>query len=417
MNDAGDRPPAPDDVVVVSAARTPHGALQGALASVPAAELGATAARGALRRAGLDVPEAAPEGGAGDALADVVDLALFGNVLQAGQGQAPARQATLAAGLPHATPTATINKMCGSGLEAIVQGARALKLGEVRTVLAGGMESMSRAPYLLPGARDGYRLGHREVVDSVVHDGLWDVYADAHMGACAEACARTYAFDRATQDAFALRSYERAQAATASGVAAWEIEPVVVPGRKGATVVDADEGPRKVDPERVPTLRPAFEADGTITAANASSIDDGAAALLLATRAEADRRGWPVLARLEGWATHAQDPTWFTTAPIAAMRTLFERTGWTPASVERYEINEAFAVVPLAAMEAFDLPAEKVDVLGGAIALGHPIGASGARIVVTLLNALRVADARRGVASICIGGGEAWALALTREGA
>ena len=414
MRDAHDRAPAPDDVVVVSAARTPHGALQGALASVPAAELGATAIRGALRRAGLAVPD---DGGAGDALADVVDLAYLGNVLQAGQGQAPARQAVLAAGLPHATPTATINKMCGSGLEAIVQGARALALGEVRTVLAGGMESMSRAPYLLPGARDGYRLGHREVVDSVVHDGLWDVYSDTHMGSCAETCARTYAFDRATQDAFALRSYARAQAATASGAAAWEIEPVVVRGRKGErTTVESDEGPSKVDPDRVPTLRPAFEAEGTITAANASSIDDGAAALLLATRAEAHRRGWPVLARLEGWATHAQDPTWFTTAPVEAMRTLFARTGWTPDAVDRYEINEAFAVVPLAAMAAFDLPDDKVDVLGGAIALGHPIGASGARIVVTLLNALRLADARRGVASICIGGGEAWALALTREG-
>jgi acetyl-CoA C-acetyltransferase len=389
------------DIVIASAARTPIGAFQGALAPSPAPRLGAAAIAGALDRAGL-----AP---------DRVDLVLMGNVLSAGQGQAPARQAAIHAGLPEATPAVTLNKMCGSGLEAIVQAARAILVGDAEIVVAGGMESMSNAPYLLPGARGGLRLGHGRALDSLIHDGLWDVYEDAHMGSCAELCARDHGIDREAQDAFAARSYRRAQEATASGAAAHEIVPVEVPGRKGRVhVVERDEGPDAVDFERLPTLRPAFEADGTVTAANASTINDGAAALVVASREAAVRHDLPVLATLRGWAGHAQAPAWFTTAPIGAMRTLFDRTGWSAAEVDRYEVNEAFAVVPIAAARAFDLGEERLDVLGGAVALGHPIGASGARIVVTLLNALRLADGGRGVASICIGGGEALALALER---
>ena len=387
------------DIVIAAAARTPIGAFQGALAPLPAARLGAAAIRGAVERAGL--------------ASDEVDLVLMGNVLQAGQGQAPARQAALAAGLPDATPCVTLNKMCGSGLEAIVQAARAVLVGDARIVVAGGMESMSNAPYLLPGARGGLRLGHAQAIDSMIHDGLWDAYEDAHMGACAELCARQHAFTREAQDAFAERSYRRAQAAIRDGHAAHEIVPLEVPGRKGAvTVVDEDEGPWAVDFARISTLRPAFEEGGTVTAANASTINDGAAAVVVTSREEAERRGLPVLATLRGWTVHAQAPAWFTTAPLGAMRSLFERTGWRPQEVDRYEVNEAFAVVTMAAMEGFDLPDDKVDVLGGAVALGHPIGASGTRIVVTLLNALRIAGGRRGVAAICLGGGEGMALAL-----
>jgi acetyl-CoA C-acetyltransferase len=389
------------DIVIASAARTPIGAFQGALAPLPAPRLGAAAVAAALDRAGLE-PER-------------VDLVLLGNVLSAGQGQAPARQAAIHAGLPEATPAVTLNKMCGSGLEAIVQAARAILVGDAEIVVAGGMESMSNAPYLLPGARGGLRLGHGRALDSLIHDGLWDVYEDAHMGSCAELCARDHGIDREAQDAFAARSYRRAQEATASGAARHEIVPVEVPGRKGRVhVVERDEGPDALDVERMPTLRPAFETNGTVTAANASTINDGAAALVVASRDAAGRHGLPVLATLRGWAGHAQAPAWFTTAPIGAMRALFARTGWSPDEVDRYEVNEAFAVVPIAAARAFELDEERLDVLGGAVALGHPIGASGARIVGTLLNALRLAGGGRGVASICIGGGEALALALER---
>lgn len=392
----------PSDVVIVATARTPIGAFQGALAPLPAPRLGAVALRGALERAG-----AKPED---------VDLVLQGNVLQAGQGQAPARQAAKYAGIPDATPSATLNKMCGSGLEAIIQGARALMVGDAMLVAAGGFESMSNAPYLLPGARGGLRLGHAQALDSIIHDGLWDVYEDVHMGSCAEACAREFHFSREDQDAFAERSYRRAQAASESGVAANEIVPVEVPGRKGTvTVVEHDEGPAAVNFDKLPNLRPAFEKDGTVTAANASSINDGAAAVLITTRAHAESKGYPIVARLVGWSSHAQAPFWFTTAPLGAMRTLFDKIGWDPADVDRYEINEAFSVVTMAAIQTFDLPEEKVDALGGAVALGHPIGASGARIVVTLLNALEQSGGRKGMAAICIGGGEALALAIERE--
>jgi acetyl-CoA C-acetyltransferase len=388
-------------VAIVSAVRTPIGAFGGALAPLKASQLGAVAIRAAVERAAV-----AP---------DEVDLVVMGNVLSAGMGQAPARQAAIYAGLPHATPAVTLNKMCGSGLEAVVQAARAVALGDARVVVAGGMESMSNAPYLLPNARTGLRLGHGQVLDSMLHDGLWDAYDGRHMGSCAEGCARDYAFTREAQDAYAARSYRRAQAAIADGDAAAEIVHVEVPARRGPpSIVDTDEGPAMVDFDKLPTLRPAFEKDGTITAANASTINDGAAALVLVDEEAARERGLPLLGRIVGYADHAQEPSTFTTAPLGAMRKLFERTGWAPGDVDAFEINEAFAVVPMAAIREFGLDEERVNVLGGAVAVGHPIGASGARILVTLLNVLRRGGGTRGVASICIGGGEAWAVAVER---
>ncbi|MBS3934475.1 MAG: thiolase family protein [Truepera sp.] len=389
-------------VVIASAVRTPLGSFQGALSPLKASHLGAAAVREAVRRAGIGH--------------DQVELVLLGNVLPAGIGQAPARQAAIYAGLAHSTPSVTINKMCGSGLEAIIQGARAVALGDAQVVVAGGMESMSNAPYLLPGARAGLRMGHAQLLDSMIHDGLWDAYYDQHMGSCAELCARRYDFSRAAQDAFAERSYQRAQAAIANGWFAPEIVPVEVPGRRGAVTVSADEEPARVDFAKLPALKPAFEPDGTVTAGNASTISDGAAAVVITSSELAMANGWPVLARIVGYSTHAHDPQWFTTAPVGAMRKLLQQLGWTPADVDLFEINEAFAVVTMAAMAELELPAEKVNVHGGAVSLGHPIGASGARIVVTLLHALRRLGKVRGMVSICIGGGEALALGLERVG-
>ncbi len=387
------------DIVLASAVRTPVGAFQGAFSPLKASQIGAAAVRAAVERAGIT--------------ADDVDLVLMGNVLPAGMGQAPARQAALYAGLGHGTPAVTLNKMCGSGLEAVIQAARAIVAGDAEIVVAGGMESMTNAPYLLPGARGGLRMGDKQVIDSMVHDGLWDVYSDQHMGSCAELCATRYSFSREQQDAYAMRSYRRAQAAMADGTFAQEIVPVEVPGRKGAvTTVRDDEGPAMVDFAKVPGLRPAFDKEGTVTAANASTINDGAAALVVTSAEVAQRRGMPVLATIRGYSGHALEPEWFTVAPVEAMRKLFDELGWTPDSVDAYEINEAFSVVPMAAVEAFDLDEERVNVLGGAVALGHPIGASGARILVTLLSALRRRGGTRGMASICIGGGEALALAI-----
>ena len=386
-------------IVISSAARTPMGSLQGALGSVKAGQLGAAAIKGALERAGVE-PTA-------------VDALFMGNVLQAGQGQAPARQAAIFAGLGTSTPTVTINKMCGSGMEAVIQAARAIALGDATVAVAGGMESMTNAPYLVPGARGGLRLGNATLVDSLVHDGLWDVYNDKHMGSCAELCATRYGFERAEQDDFAESSYRRAQRAQADGTFAAEITPVDVVGRKGeVTSVSVDEGPTQVDFEKLRRLRPVFEKDGTVTAANASTINDGAAALVITSEVTAAERGLTVLATIEGYAAHGEAPEWFTTAPIGALHNLFARTGWRPADVDLYEINEAFAVVPMAAAREFAIPSDRLNVNGGAVALGHPIGASGARIVVTLLNALRATGKRRGVAGICIGGGEALALAV-----
>ena len=386
-------------VVISSAARTPIGAFQGALSPLKASQLGAAAIRAALERAQLG-----PEG---------VDLVLMGNVLQAGQGQAPARQAALYAGLHQRTQSVTLNKMCGSGLEALLQAARAIMVGDAEVVVAGGMESMTNAPYLLPGARGGLRLGDAKLVDSMVHDGLWDVYNDKHMGSCAELCAAEYAFTREAQDEYAERSYRRAQQAMADGTFAAEIAPVEVEGRRGqVTRVEQDEGPIQVDFEKMRKLRPAFEGEGTVTAANASTLNDGAAALVVTSEEVAAARGMPVLARVTGYAGSAAAPEWFTTAPVAAMKALYDKLGWQPGDVDVYEINEAFSVVPMAAMREFGLPADRVNVHGGAVALGHPIGASGARIVVTLLNALQRRGGQRGMASICIGGGEALALGL-----
>jgi len=386
-------------VVIASAVRTPIGAFQGAFSTVQASKLGAAAVKEAVARAGVEPAD--------------VDYVFMGNVLQAGQGQAPGRQAALFAGLGDDTQSVTLNKMCGSGLEAIIQGSRMLKLGEAEVVVAGGMESMTNAPYLVPGARGGLRLGDSKLVDSMILDGLWDVYNDKHMGSCAELCASKYRFSREAQDEFAERSYRRAQAAMQDGTFAGEIVPVEVQGRRGkVTLVEEDEGPSQVDFEKMRTLRPAFEAEGSVTAANASTINDGAAALVLTTEEVAARRGMTVVARVSGYAGSAAEPEWFTTAPVAAMRRLYDQLGWQPDEVDAYEINEAFSVVPMAAMQEFGLEAEKVNVLGGAVALGHPIGASGARIVVTLLSALKKLNGKRGVASICIGGGEALALGL-----
>jgi acetyl-CoA C-acetyltransferase len=388
-----------DPIVIVGAARTPIGGLQGDFASLAASDLGAVAIKAALGRAGVD--------------ANTVDKVVMGCVLPAGQGQAPARQAALKAGLPAATGCTTVNKMCGSAMEAAMLAHDALAAGSGQIIVAGGMESMSNAPYLLPKARSGMRMGHGTVLDHMFLDGLEDAYDKGKlMGTFAEQCAERYAFTREAQDEFALRSLSRAVAATEDGSFRWEIAPVTVSGRKSETIIDRDEQPGKANPEKIPSLKPAFRKDGTVTAANSSSISDGAAALVLMRRSLAERRGLRPLAVILGHATHAQEPSWFTTAPVGAMKKLYDQVGWKPGEVDLYEINEAFAVVTMAAMKEHGLPAEKVNVHGGACALGHPIGASGARIVVTLLGALRKLGKKRGVASLCIGGGEATALAI-----
>jgi acetyl-CoA C-acetyltransferase len=388
-----------DPIVIVGAARTPMGGFQGDFASLAASELGAVAIRAAVGRAGV-------------APADV-GKTIFGCVLPAGQGQAPARQAALKAGLPLATGCTTVNKMCGSAMEATMLAHDALVAGSDEVVVAGGMESMSNAPYLMPKARSGYRMGHQTVYDHMFLDGLEDAYDKGRlMGTFAEECATSFAFTRAAQDEFALASLSRALAANNDGTFAWEIAPVTVAGRKGEVVHDRDEQPAKAAPEKIPLLKPAFRKDGTVTAANSSSISDGAAALVLMRRSTAEKRGLKALAVIHGHATHAQEPGLFTTAPIGAIRKVLARTGWTVADVDLWEINEAFAVVTMAAMKELALPHDRVNVHGGACALGHPIGASGARIVVTLLGALRKRGLKRGVASLCIGGGEATALAL-----
>jgi acetyl-CoA C-acetyltransferase len=381
------------EIVILAATRTPIGAFQGALAGVPAPRLGATAIAGAAAQAGLGA-------------VDITDV-FMGHVIQAGVGQAPARQAALFAGLSPATRCTTVHKVCGSGLEAVILGARALAASEGRFVAAGGMENMSAAPYLLPRAREGYRLGHQQALDALIHDGLWDPYNNLHMGQCAERCAQHFAFTREQQDAFAAESFRRANAAQARGAFAAEITPVEIAGAKGRTTrIDRDEGPAKVNYEKIPTLRPAFDAAGTITAANASTINDGAAALVLSTAEIAASRGLKPLARLVACGSHAQDPVWFTTAPISAAQHALKRAGWGIDEVDLWEVNEAFAVVALAFLREMGVAHERLNVRGGAIALGHPIGASGARILVTLLAALRERGARRGVAAICIGGGE-----------
>jgi len=388
-----------DPVVIVGAARTPMGGFAGDFASLSASDLGAVAIKAAVERAGI-------------APADV-DEVIMGNVLPAGQGQAPARQASLKAGLPLAAGCTTINKMCGSAMKAAMLAHDLLAAGTNDVMVAGGMESMTNAPYLLPKARAGYRMGHQVVQDHMFIDGLEDAYDKGRlMGTFAEECASKYAFTREAQDAFALASLARALDANNDGTFAWEIAPVKVAGRKGETVIDRDEQPAKASPEKIPTLKPAFRKDGTVTAANASSISDGAAALVMMRRSTAASRGLKPVATVLAHATHAQEPGLFTTAPVGAIAKVLAKAGWKAADVDLWEINEAFAVVTMAAMRDHGLPHDKVNVHGGACALGHPIGASGARIVVTLIGALRKHGKRRGVAALCIGGGEATAMAI-----
>ncbi len=392
-----------DRIVIAAAARTPLGGFQGDLQGLTGPQLGAAAIKAALERSGLP-PEA-------------VDEVFMGCVLSAGVGQAPARQASLGAGLPKSAGATTISKVCGSGMRAVMFAHDVIKAGSAKIVVAGGMESMTNAPYLLDRARGGYRMGHGRVIDHMFFDGLEDAYEKGRlMGTFAEECAGSYHFTREAQDAYAIESLNRARKAVENGSFVGEITPVTVKGRKGDTLISQDEQPLKADPAKIPTLKPAFAKDGTVTAANASSISDGGAALIVTTQSEADKRGLRVLAEIKGHANHAQAPALFTTAPVGAMKTLFEKVGWTAGSVDLFEINEAFAVVTMAAMRDLDLPHDKVNVHGGACALGHPIGASGARIIVTLLAALEKYDLKRGVASLCIGGGEATAIAVERVG-
>jgi acetyl-CoA C-acetyltransferase len=390
-----------DPIVIVGAARTPMGGFQGDFAPLAASDLGAVAIKAAIERAGIKPAD--------------VDKTIFGCVLPAGQGQAPARQASIKAGLPLATGCTTVNKMCGSAMEAMILAHDALVAHSVDVVVAGGMESMSNAPYLMPKARAGYRMGHQTVFDHMFLDGLEDAYDKGRlMGTFAEDCATKFEFTREAQDAFARTSLARALAANQDGTFEWETAPVTVSGRKGDVVVDHDEQPAKASPEKIPTLKPAFRKDGTVTAANSSSISDGAAAVVMMRRSTAEARGLKPLAVIVGHATHAQEPGLFTTAPVGAIRKLYDKTGWTTRDVDLFEINEAFAVVTMAAMKEHEIPHDRVNVHGGACALGHPIGASGARIVVTLLGALRKQGKKRGVAALCFGGGEATALAIER---
>ncbi len=387
-----------DEIVIVAARRTPIGAFQGALSPVSAPELSAVASKACLSDCAIPAAD--------------ISEALFGCVLSAGLGQAPARQAALAAGLPDSVPTTTINKVCGSGMKAVHLGADMIRAGSASIVLAGGMESMSNAPYLLPKARSGYRMGHQEVLDHMFYDGLQNPYDGQMMGVFGEATAKTYGFSRTEQDEFAIESVQRALAATSGGIFAAEIAPVTVSSRKGESLITTDEEPGRCDLQRIPTMRPAFAKDGTVTAATSSSIADGAASVLLMSASEAKRRGLTPLARIIGQASHAQEPAWFTTAPGPAVKKLLAAINWKVADVDLFEINEAFACVTLAAMRDLGVPHERVNVHGGACALGHPIGATGARIIITLINALKTRGGKRGIATACIGGGEAIATAI-----
>ncbi|NEK35728.1 acetyl-CoA C-acyltransferase [Rhizobium leguminosarum] len=391
-----------DPIVIVGAARTPIGSFQGELKEATAPELGATAIRAALQRSRVE--------------AEAIEEVVFGCVLPAGQGQAPARQATIHAGLPFATAASTVNKMCGSGMKAVMMAHDLIAAGSASVAVAGGMESMTNAPYLLDKARGGYRLGHGRVVDHMFLDGLEDAYDKGRlMGSFAEDCAEAYQFTREAQDSYAIASLTRAQKAIAEGCFESEIVPVTVKSGKAEQVASRDEQPGKAKLDKIPTLKPAFRDGGTVTAANSSSISDGAAALVLMRRSEAERRGLKPLATILGHATHSQAPNLFATAPIGALQKLSDRTGLPLSEVDLFEINEAFAVVAMAAMRDLNLPHEKVNVHGGACALGHPIGASGARILVTLLAALERYDLKRGMAALCIGGGEATAVAIERH--
>jgi acetyl-CoA C-acetyltransferase len=388
-----------DPIVIVGAARTPMGAFQGDFANVPAADLGAVAIRAAVERAGLE-----PQ---------FVNEVLFGNCLMAGQGQAPARQAAIKAGIPVSAGAVTLSKMCGSAMKAAMFAYDSIVAGTNEVVVAGGMESMTNAPYLIPKARGGYRIGHAMMYDHMMLDGLEDAYEKGRsMGTFGEECAAKYEFSREAQDAFAIESVKRAQAATNDGSFKWEIAPVTIAGKGGDIVIDKDEGPLKAKLDKIPSLKPAFKKDGTITAASSSSINDGAAALVMMRESTAKKLGCKPIARVLGHATHSQEPNWFTTAPVGSIEKLYKKLGITTKDVDLFEINEAFAVVPMAAMKDHNIPHEKINIHGGACALGHPIGASGARIIVTLIGALKKTGGKLGVASLCIGGGEGTAMAI-----
>ena len=385
-------------IAILSAMRTPMGAMMGSLSSLSASDLGGVAISSAISKSGLNAPD--------------IDEVLMGSVLTAGQGQAPARQAALAAGLPVSTSCTTVNKVCGSAMKSIMLGGNALRSGQASVVVAGGMESMSGAPYLLPQARQGYRFGHAQMLDHMQYDGLQDAYQGVAMGNFAETCASKYQFSREMQDAFAIESLNRAKQAIERGYFANEVAPVTVSNRRGDVVVDTDEQPGNAKPEKIPQLRPAFQKDGSVTAANASSISDGAAALTLMMSDEAEARGLKPIALIHGYDESAQEPEWFTTAPVTAVQNTLKRVGWSIDEVGLWEINEAVAVVAMAAMHELSIPHSKLNVHGGACALGHPIGASGARILVTLIHAMQRRGDKKGMASLCIGGGEATAMAI-----
>ena len=387
--------------VILSAARTPVGSFGGALSTVPAPTLGATAITGALDRAGVDAAS--------------VDEVVMGNVVTAGEGQAPARQAALGAGLPEAVHCMTINKVCGSGMKAVMLADQAIRAGDAEVVVAGGMENMSMAPFYLAKARYGYGYGNGELIDGLFHDGLRDAYDGVAMGVAADACGVSCNVPRERQDDFSIESYTRAQASVENGAFAQEIVPVTISGRKGDTVVEQDEEPARTNFDKIPSLRPVFSKEGTVTAANASTINDGAAALVVASAEWAEANGKDVMARIVASAQHSQAPMEFTTAPIEAVNKVLDKAGLTLDDIDLFEVNEAFAVVALAAQDALGIPLEKLNVRGGSVAVGHPIGASGARILTTLLHAMVERDAKRGLAAICIGGGEATAIIVERD--
>ncbi|MCE2027128.1 thiolase family protein [Sessilibacter corallicola] len=390
-----------DSVVIVGIARTPMGGLQGDLSDVPATQLGSVAIESALKDAGISGSD--------------VDQVYMGCVLPAGLGQAPARQASIGAGIPDSVTVTTMNKVCGSGMKTVQMACDTIQAGRAKIIVAGGMESMTRVPYLLAKGRQGYRLGHGEMLDHMYTDGLEDAYSGKLMGAYAENCAEKYSFSREEQDAYAIESLSRANKAIAEGKFKREVAPVTIKTRKGEVVVDTDEQPAKARPEKIPALKAVFKKDGTITPANASSISDGAAALVLMSESEAKSRGIKVLAKIKAQAEHAHQPEWFTTAPVGAIGNVLQQCQWSASDVDLYEVNEAFAVVTMAAMREYELDHAKVNVHGGACALGHPLGASGARIMVTLLAALETYDKKTGIAALCIGGGEGIAIAIERD--
>lgn len=384
------------EVYILGGARTPQGSFLGSLSSVSAPKLGAIAIEGAIKKSGID--------------SGAVDEVFMGNVVSAGVGQAPARQAAMFSGLGENVPCTTINKVCGSGLQSIILAARTIKLGENKVVVAGGMENMSLAPHLLPNSRNGFKFGATELKDAMQWDGLWDVYSDQAMGNCAEECTKKYDLTREAQDNFSIESFKRAQKAQEQGIFASEIVPVTIKSRNGDVVVDSDEGPGKVRFDKIPTLRPAFTKDGTITAANASTINDGAAALVLGDESQKDKAKF----KIHSWANHAQAPTWFTTAPVEAVKKNLEKTGLTVDDIGLWEINEAFAAVTMVAMQELNISHDKVNIYGGGVSLGHPIGTSGTRIVLSLCNAMERNDVKYGCAAICIGGGEALSLIIEK---